>query len=466
MLGNNMKRNVLTFINHACFTVHNESALLLVDPWLEGPALNNGWSLLDQSTSNTGMLVQLERSRLPVYIWYSNEHSDHFSVSFVKKLKENFRGKVTFLFRHTLDKRLHGFLRHNEFNVIECAAGVPVALGHDMRITVFPHGDSGSWCLINCGGRTILNLNDCVLASAEDCRAVRRQAERVSPRIDFLFTQFGYANWVGNPDQSALRKSAAHEQVNRIARQIAHLKPRVVVPFASFVYFSHPENAYHNAEQNTPQAIVKAAQLATVAHMIRFMQPGGTIDLDDDGAASLAAASERAVAHWMALEGRGALLPVQGPAPLGEVKAAFERYREAVTTGLLGLPGLLEWTGRIKPLSINLMDVHQTVQVSYRGGLKVLDRSAPAHISIASSNVIFLFKNEDGCDTTHANGRFRAASPAALMLFTRFFLPQRMLKNGYDKGRPLMTMAYLARNVATSLTRQLQGLLRRFSSSA
>jgi hypothetical protein len=350
--------------------------------------------------------------------------------------------------------------------VVECAEGVPVSLGYDMRITVFPHGDSDSWCLINCGGRTILNLNDCVPATAEDCRAVRRQVERIAPRIDFLFTQFAYANWVGNPDQVALRKSAAHDKINRIALQIAHLKPRVVVPFASFAYFSHPENAYHNAEQNTPKSIVEAAQLAPVAHMIRFMQPGGTIDLDDDGAASLAAASERAVAHWMALAGSGKLLPPQPPAPLGEVKAAFVKYQGTVTAGLLGLPGLLELSGRIRPLAINLTDLQQTVQVSYRTGLKVLDRSAPSHISMSSANVIFLFKNEDGCDTTHVNGRFRAASPRAFLLFTRFFLPQRMIKNGFDKGRPLMTLAYLARNVAARAARQLQGVLRRFSGTA
>jgi L-ascorbate metabolism protein UlaG (beta-lactamase superfamily) len=33
-----MSRNTLTFVNHACFQVRNDSALLLVDPWLEGPA--------------------------------------------------------------------------------------------------------------------------------------------------------------------------------------------------------------------------------------------------------------------------------------------------------------------------------------------------------------------------------------------------------------------------------------------
>jgi hypothetical protein len=148
------------------------------------------------------------------------------------------------------------------------------------------------------------------------------------------------------------------------------------------------------------------------------------------------------------------------------VKAAFETYRETVSTGLLGLPGLLESTGCIRPLSINLMDLQQTVQVSYRSGLKVLDRRAPAHISMTSSNAVFLFKNECGCDTTHVNGRFRSPKPAALLLFTRFFLPQRMLMNGYDKDRALSAMAYLARNLALRAARRLQGVLRRFSSAA
>ena len=43
-----MTRNVLTFINHACFEIRTENALLRVDPWVEGTAFNNGWSLLDR----------------------------------------------------------------------------------------------------------------------------------------------------------------------------------------------------------------------------------------------------------------------------------------------------------------------------------------------------------------------------------------------------------------------------------
>ena len=50
-----MNRNVLTFINHACFEIRTDDALLLIDPWVEGTAFNHGWSLLDQSTSNAAL---------------------------------------------------------------------------------------------------------------------------------------------------------------------------------------------------------------------------------------------------------------------------------------------------------------------------------------------------------------------------------------------------------------------------
>jgi UDP-MurNAc hydroxylase len=457
-----MNRNVLTFVNHACFTVHNDSAVLLVDPWLEGSAFNQGWSLLDQSTSNAALVARLNETGLPLYVWYSHEHPDHFSISFVKKLKEAFQGKLCFLFQHTLDKRVVGFLRRNGLDAVECPAGLPVALGRDMRITVFPYSEGDSWCLINCGGRIVLNLNDCALTTAEHCRAVRQKIQRIAPRVDFLFTQFGYANWIGNPDQLELRKIAASEKIDRIALQIAYLKPRVVVPFASFVSFSNPDNAYLNNGQNTPRAIADAPLLARSTSGVRFLRPGSTIDLDHDSAASLAAASEQAVAHWMALcAGKPRLLPAQDAVPLAEVKAAFQKYCAGAVAGLHGLPRMLEATRRIRPLVIRLSDLKQTVRVSYRTGFEVLGPAKPFHISMTSSNAVFLFKNEYGFDTTHVNGRFQTAHPEALLLFSRFFLPQRMAKNGYDKRHPLVTLRYLMRNIFARSGRQLQAALRR-----
>lgn len=455
-----MPRNQLSFVNHASFIVENDSALLLVDPWLEGPAFNNGWSLLDQSTSSEALVARLNRSGLPVYVWFSHEHPDHFSIPFLKKFKDQFRGIATFLFQHTLDKRVVGFLRKNGFDVAECHEGVPVALGRDMRITVYPFSDGDSWCLIQSGGRNIVDINDCALTTLQHCRDVKAKLAKAVPRIDYLFTQFGYANWVGNPGQEQLHRAAAREKIQRIALQLETLRPKVTVPFASFVYFSSHENAHMNAGQNTPAAIMAAPELAKWAPAIRFLRPGSVIDLEADSAASLTREHEQALVHWQALLGQcSKLLPAAPEVALSEIKSAFVKYRAGVNENLHGLPRLLELIHRIEPLVLHLPDLEQTVQVSYRQGWKLLPAGSPYHVSMSSPNALFLFKNEYGYDTTHVNGRFQIAQPAALNVFSRFFLPQRMGKNGYDRKHPLVMARYLVRNAIARAGRQLQARL-------
>src|SRR3546814_14918075 len=44
----------------------------------------------------------------------------------------------------------------------------------------------------------------------------------------------------------------AAEKLRRITLQCEAFRPRFVVPFASFVYFSHAENSYMNADINLP----------------------------------------------------------------------------------------------------------------------------------------------------------------------------------------------------------------------
>jgi hypothetical protein len=451
-----MTRNDLTFINHACFEIRTENALLLVDPWVEGTAFNNGWSLLDRSTSNAALIARLNEAALPVYIWYSHEHPDHFSISFLKKFKEDFRGNVTFLFQETLDKRVLGFLQRNGFQARECRAGVPMPLGPDMRIVVFPYSDGDSFCLIEAAGKTVLNLNDCVINTREQCDSVKAALDRFAPRIDVMFTQFGYANWVGNPDEPARHRSAALEKIERIALQVDTFAPALVVPFASFVYFCTPENAYFNEAQNTPHAVAAARRLATSAHLLRFLQPGDTVDLATDTAASLGERHERALAHWTGVAAAGVpLLPAQSPASLAEVHAAFSKYREAMNSNLHGLPRLLERMGRIAPLRLHLSDLGTTLRCSYRQGMTELAPDAAYDVAMTSSNAIFLFKNEYGFDTTQVNGRFRVARTDASGVFSRFFLPQRMGKNGYDRRHPLLTLRYLAGKVFGQVGRRV-----------
>jgi hypothetical protein len=55
------------------------------------------------------------------------------------------------------------------------------------------------------------------------------------------------------------------------------------------------------------------------------------------------------------------------------------------------------------------------------------------------------------------NGRFRASGPNATSMFSRFFLPQRMAKNGYDRRNPLATLRYLVAKMMARMGRQLPG---------
>lgn len=456
-----MQRNELTFINHACFSVENDSALLLVDPWLEGPAFNNGLGLLDTSTGSEQVIARLNKSGLPVFVWFSHAQPEHVSIPFIKKFRERFRGIATFLLQRTLDQRLAGMLRKQGLAVAECGEGETVALGRDMRLAAFPGGDGRAWCVIRSGGRTILNLHGCALDTPEQCRAAREKLERLSARVDVLFTGFGYTHWVGNPEQPSLHKAAAHAAINRIALQASLFRPRLLVPFATFVLFAHPENRYLNGAQNAPQSVAAAPQLARYGHLLRFLRPGSRVDLDSDSAASLTLEHERALAHWTDLLAREhPLLPAQPGVPVQEIKLAFQAYRAAVAARLHGLPSLLETLRRIVPLAIRLHDVGETVQVSYRRGWRVLDKAAAWDVSMSSASALFLFKNACGYETMQVNGCFRLGSPEAAHRFRRFFVAQRMATSGYGRTHPLVTVRYLLRQLAARAGRRLQAVLR------
>ena len=81
-------KNKIRFLNHACFQLESKNSILLIDPWLQGLAFDSGWALIDQSTSNTEIIEYIENSKKSLFIWYSHEHSDHFTVSFLKSLNE------------------------------------------------------------------------------------------------------------------------------------------------------------------------------------------------------------------------------------------------------------------------------------------------------------------------------------------------------------------------------------------
>ena len=214
----------LQFLNHASYKCESDKFIILCDPWLEGSAFNNGWTLLDNSTSDDMLLDELSRSNKAIFIWYS--HPDHFSVPFLKKLK-TVRPDTKFFFQTTEDDRVVSFLKNKGFSVAVLRDGEVANLSKNSWISINAWKSGDSMSVISIDGYSILNLNDCIISSDSDCKSVVNYLSRLGvDNLDVLFTQFGYASWCGNEDDIELRKAEADEKLQRIAIQLQNLKPK------------------------------------------------------------------------------------------------------------------------------------------------------------------------------------------------------------------------------------------------
>ena len=73
----------IEFINHACVIIDDGIDRVLYDPWITSPAVGNSWDLI---IPNNFTINDLNFTK----IWYSHEHSDHFSVRDLKELQRSY----------------------------------------------------------------------------------------------------------------------------------------------------------------------------------------------------------------------------------------------------------------------------------------------------------------------------------------------------------------------------------------
>lgn len=232
----------IEWVNHASYIFDDGEIRLITDPWLEGSVFNESWSLLSKTK------FQYEDFKSITHIWFSHEHPDHFFPPNLKKIPKEYREKITILFQETTDHKVANFCRMLGFkDVIEKSnSDIQLSSKTSIYIKTFSNYDSDSWNLIKSGGLKFLNVNDCVLNS----RKVIEEIYDITGSVDYLLTQFSYANWVGNPEDESGRKNQATEKLKRIKNQVEILKPKFVIPFASYVYFSKKDNFFMNSTVN------------------------------------------------------------------------------------------------------------------------------------------------------------------------------------------------------------------------
>lgn len=231
----------IEFISHSSFIIEYKDVKLICDPWLEGTAFDNGWALLSKSE------ISYDRFSEITHIWFSHEHPDHFSPPNLNKIPLAYKKNITVLFQETADRKVFDYCKKNGFDtIVELKKDEYFTLSEDLKILCNPYTDGDSYALFSTNNLKILNLNDCIVNTPEKAE----QIAKITGEVDVLFTQFGYANKVGNENEIQLRIEASNEKLERIRHQVRFLKPKSIVPFASFIYFCHEENAYMNRGLN------------------------------------------------------------------------------------------------------------------------------------------------------------------------------------------------------------------------
>jgi len=406
----------IEFVNHACYVLSAGGVRMIVDPWLEGTAFHNGWALTEPTRFSYDRFSEI------THIWFSHEHPDHFSPPNLKKIPEHLRKHITILFQKTRDRKVVDFCRSIGFEqVIELGRNwTAIAPGFEMLNR--PHTDGDSWLAVRSNGRLVLNVNDCNL---ETDREVRTILKAIGAKPEVLFTQFSYANAMGNRPDTHVRAAFASAKLEEVKRQIRILEPKYVIPFASFVWFCHQENFFRNDAINTVDKVVDVIGATPAIPVLLF---NGDIWSPDEPAPT-----SRALGLWnqsYAQHIREENAQVSRPVSEEDLRASAAQFilrLKQKNNGLL----LNLW---LKPTVVFVRDLHQAYSFSLSGLVPVQLEEHACDVAIGSEALHYCFQFEWGGSTTRINGRYEVPDGAQFTRFKRYFLVSQLNNQGLGFG--------------------------------
>lgn len=394
-----MTAPTIEFVNHASVLIRHGTVGLLSDPWYFGPAFHKGWSLLIE-TPDAEIREVLDRT---THIWLSHEHPDHFSVPFFRRYGDILRERgIPVLFQRIDDRRVADFLLGQKIAVEEIDFKRPFTVADGFSVTCLKDEFYDSALSIRAGDTHILNLNDCAVATRQRAEEIRRAVGT----CDILLTQFSYAAWKGGPENTAWREEAARQKLDNMAVQMVVMKPRVTIPFASFVAFSNEKNVYLNDAANTPDVVME--NFRTAESRIVPMKPGDVFDCAPDVAIDTAQ-TERALAFWRAVFAQMPDMPLQKfeTQDVATLEQSFTTYTRRVFTNnnatMMRLFQRFSPVRVFQPVAIRLDDLGRTFRVDIAKS-EFVETDEPADLSMHSESLWFMFTNTFGFDTLLVNG--------------------------------------------------------------
>jgi hypothetical protein len=433
-----MKSSVeISWVNHASFIYSDGETRLLCDPWLTGSAFNNGWRQISDTRFTHADFNDV------THLWISHQHPDHFAPQDLKRVAPADKQRIAALYQELPDKLVVSWLKSAGYkNVRELQIERWVPISTCVEIMCGSHADD-SWLAIRGHGITLLNVNDCVLKQPDDIQHIKD----LVGTVDVFFTQFSYAQWVGNPGDTQRRQMEAAEKLQRIRLQCEIFNPTTVVPFASFIYFSSSENFFLNDAINRIKDVADFIEHELKRNVV-VLYPGDRWTVGQ-------------VVHWQTaaeryevdLQARLQAGPVDSPASI------------ALSTFVSQANDFVRRIRRKNPMIRALLRDETTFYLSDHSvacrlnanGLQVID-AKPDNVDLVTSaeNVVYAMRTPWGGNTLHVSGRFQSYRPGAHLRFFRV-----MLKLHYY-NRNVVNLKWLVSQCA----RVQRGVSRRLSTFA
>jgi len=390
----------IEWVNHASYVVRSKTIHLITDPWLFGAVFNNGWDLLSETR------FAIEDFSTVTHIWLSHEHPDHFSPPVLKAIPQAIREKLVVIYQKTRDRKVLDYCEQLGFKTKTLIPFKWMELATDFRVLCGTSFFVDSWLLVENEGKKILNLNDCVIDTQPKAKAIFRK----TGIVDVLLSQFSYASWISNAEELEARKKAGDARLQRLALQISTFRPTFIIPFASFVYFSHAENQFlNNGANHVDRVYAFLSGLHSAQPVVLYPGEGWTVGDAHDNGGSL----ERYNSDYLQQK----VLHNSQSVPLHELESLATQYclrlRKKNSPWLLKLMGS-RLVGLFKPIRIRLNDLEIAVEFDLDKGLRLaeLGSSGPIPaIELHSESLAYLLRFEWGFDTLRVNGRFRANRP-------------------------------------------------------
>ena len=259
----------IKLINHSSVLIKHDEIKLLTDPWYNGSAFNNGWSLLYENSFEeiNEVLTNLN------YIFISHEHPDHFSIKFFKDyeriIKQN---KIKIIFQKSRDKRVEKFLKKMDFEMIILEDKEIHQINDKTSISIFKQGHIDSALLFETEEYVHLNINDCNFLNKE-LLEIKNHISKKNKKI-IIYIQFSYASFRANDEW--LKKASLYK-LNNIVNVHKIFNSSLVIPFASFFNFSHSENQHLTKFVNSCSIVTNFLDQNNINHS--FLNPN--MDLTD-----------------------------------------------------------------------------------------------------------------------------------------------------------------------------------------